>query len=67
MEFVGKVSKFAGEKDGYVYTRNGNPTISVSEHRVAMLQGGVEAMTPMSGHAAQLCYTGALVNMHSFG
>ncbi|KAG4429730.1 hypothetical protein IFR05_014781 [Cadophora sp. M221] len=46
-------SKFAWEKDGYVYTRMGNPTISVFEQRMAMLEGGVGAVATASGHAAQ--------------
>ncbi|KAK1478504.1 hypothetical protein CCUS01_04850 [Colletotrichum cuscutae] len=46
-------SKFAWSKDGYVYTRMGNPTNSVFETRMAMLEGGVGAVAAASGHAAQ--------------
>lgn len=46
-------SKFAWAKDGYVYTRMGNPTISVLETRLAALEGGVGAVATASGHAAQ--------------
>lgn len=46
-------SKFAWSKDGYVYTRMGNPTNKVFEDRMAMLEGGVGAVATASGHAAQ--------------
>jgi len=38
---------------GYVYTRLGNPTVSVLEERVAALEGGRAAVAASSGHAAQ--------------
>lgn len=47
--------KFAWSKDGYVYTRMGNPTNNVFEQRMAMLEGGVGAVATASGHAAQVC------------
>jgi O-acetylhomoserine/O-acetylserine sulfhydrylase len=46
-------SKFAWSKDGYVYTRMGNPTNTVFENRMAMLEEGVGAVATASGHAAQ--------------
>jgi O-acetylhomoserine/O-acetylserine sulfhydrylase len=46
-------SKFAWSKEGYVYTRMGNPTNAVFENRMAMLEGGVGAVATASGHAAQ--------------
>lgn len=49
-------SKFAWSKDGYVYTRMGNPTNSVFEQRMAMLEGGVGAVATASGHAAQVSF-----------
>jgi O-acetylhomoserine (thiol)-lyase len=39
---------------GYIYTRIGNPTVSVLEERVAALEGGRGAVAAASGHAAQL-------------
>lgn len=45
--------KFAWSKEGYVYTRMGNPTNTVFEQRMAMLEGGVGAVAAASGHAAQ--------------
>ena len=38
---------------GYIYTRIGNPTVSVLEERVASLEGGRGAVAAASGHAAQ--------------
>jgi O-acetylhomoserine/O-acetylserine sulfhydrylase len=46
-------SKFAWSKEGYVYTRMGNPTTSIFEQRMAMLEGGAGAVATASGHAAQ--------------
>ena len=46
--------KFAWSKDGYVYTRMGNPTNTIFETRMAMLEGGVGALATASGHAAQV-------------
>jgi O-acetylhomoserine (thiol)-lyase len=40
------------EAEGYRYTRIGNPTNSVVEQRVAMLEGGIDALTCSSGQAA---------------
>ena len=38
---------------GYVYSRIGNPTVSVLEERLANLEGGRAAVAAASGHAAQ--------------
>jgi O-acetylhomoserine (thiol)-lyase len=40
------------EAEGYRYTRIGNPTNSVLEQRVAMLEGGVDALAVSSGQTA---------------
>ena len=40
------------EAEGYRYTRIGNPTNSVVEQRVAMLEGGIDALTCSSGQTA---------------
>lgn len=32
--------RFAGQEGGYIYTRLGNPTVSVLENKVAALEGG---------------------------
>ena len=38
---------------GYLYSRIGNPTVSVLEERLANLEGGRAAIAAASGHAAQ--------------
>lgn len=38
---------------GYIYSRLGNPTVSVLEERIAALEGGRGAIATGSGHAAQ--------------
>ena len=42
----------AGEEEGFVYTRIGNPTNDVLERRIASLDGGVAAVSFGSGMAA---------------
>ncbi|PPI23888.1 O-acetylhomoserine aminocarboxypropyltransferase [Rathayibacter sp. AY1B5] len=44
--------RFAGEDEGYLYTRNGNPTTEEVERRLADLEGGAEAILVASGQAA---------------
>ena len=44
------------ETEGYRYTRIGNPTNAVLEQRVAMLEGGIDALSCSSGQTA-LYYT----------
>ena len=43
---------FAGESDGYIYTRIGNPTIDALERQIAVLENGVGAIAVASGMAA---------------
>ncbi|MDP2423828.1 MAG: aminotransferase class I/II-fold pyridoxal phosphate-dependent enzyme, partial [Bacteroidales bacterium] len=43
---------FAGENDGYIYTRIGNPTIGALESLVAELENGVGGIAVSSGMAA---------------
>src|SRR5579872_283715 len=40
------------EAEGFRYSRISNPTVAVLERRVALLEGGVEAMAVGSGQAA---------------
>src|ERR1700746_1946871 len=40
------------EVEGYRYTRIGNPTVDVLERRVAMLEGGIDALAVASGQTA---------------
>lgn len=56
---------FAGEKEGYVYTRIGNPTQSALEREIAFLENGESAVAFGSGMAAissiilSLCKSGS--------
>lgn len=44
--------RFAGTNDGYIYSRVGNPTVSVLEKRMASLEGGEAAIATSSGIGA---------------
>ncbi len=44
--------RFAGEESGYVYSRLGNPTVTMFEQRMAQLEGGEMALGFASGMAA---------------
>jgi cystathionine gamma-synthase/methionine-gamma-lyase len=43
---------FGGEIDGYVYTRHGNPTVSIFEQAMCAVEGGATARAYGSGMAA---------------
>ncbi len=43
---------FAGDSDGFIYTRLGNPTVRILEDAVAQLEGGFGGMAVASGMAA---------------
>ena len=43
---------FAGEQDGYIYTRMGNPTVAAMENAVAALEQGHKSLGCASGMAA---------------
>lgn len=43
---------FAGESDGYIYTRIGNPTINTLERQIALLENGFGSIAVSSGMAA---------------
>lgn len=43
---------FSGEKEGFVYTRWGNPTQAALETRIAALEGGEAALATATGMAA---------------
>ncbi len=45
-------ARFAGEDDGYVYARYGNPTVSVFEERLRLLEGAEACYGVSSGMAA---------------
>ena len=42
------------EKEGFIYSRLTNPTVSTLQARIAELEGGVGATCTASGHSAQL-------------
>ena len=44
--------RFAGEEDGYIYSRLGNPTVTMLEERMAALENGEAALAFGSGMAA---------------
>jgi methionine-gamma-lyase len=44
--------RFAGEADGYIYTRLGNPTIATLERQVAELENGFAGIATASGMGA---------------
>lgn len=52
---------FAGELDHYVYSRYGNPTVSVFEERLRMIEGAPAAFATASGMAAVFTSLGALL------
>lgn len=45
-------ARFLGEEEGYVYSRLGNPTVSVLEERIAALENGERGLAFASGMAA---------------
>lgn len=55
---------FALKEPGYIYTRIHNPTVTVFEERVALLEGGVGALAVASGMAA---ITLAILNIAEAG
>jgi O-succinylhomoserine sulfhydrylase len=44
--------RFKGEQDGYIYTRYSNPTLTMFETRMALLEGAEVARSTASGMAA---------------
>lgn len=45
-------ARFAGQEDGYIYTRLGNPTQAAVEAKMATLENGEAALTTSSGMGA---------------
>src|SRR6202008_3697391 len=52
---------FAGEIDRYVYSRYGNPTVSMFEERLRLIEGAPAAFATASGMAAGFSSLGALL------
>ncbi len=44
--------RFAGEEDGYIYSRFSNPTVNMFEERMALIEGAEAARATASGMAA---------------
>lgn len=44
--------RFSGEQPGYYYSRMGNPTLTALEERLALLEGGGDAVVTSSGMGA---------------
>lgn len=51
-DFAQARDRFAGDEDGYVYTRAGNPTNASLERKLAELERGRDAVVVASGQAA---------------
>ncbi len=47
-------ARFAGEDEGFVYTRFANPTVRMFEERLASLEGGEDCLATSSGMSAIL-------------
>ncbi len=45
-------NRFAGEEEGYIYSRLGNPTVKLLEDKMALLEEGEDATIYGSGMAA---------------
>ena len=54
-------ARFTGEDPGYVYSRYGNPTVSVFEDRLALLEGAEKCFATASGMAAVFAALGSQV------
>lgn len=54
-------ARFKGEDDGYIYSRYGNPTNSMFEQRMCVLEGAEDARSTASGMAAVTAAIGCQV------
>ncbi|WP_321389208.1 methionine gamma-lyase [Emcibacter sp.] len=48
-------ARFAGEQEGFIYTRLGNPTLNQLEEKLAVLEGAEACLTTGSGMGAISC------------
>ncbi len=53
---------FAGEQERYIYSRYGNPTVSVFEERLRLLEGAEACLATASGMAAVFASLASLVS-----
>jgi methionine-gamma-lyase len=56
---------FSGEKEGYIYTRLGNPTVNALEESIAALENGAGGMATATGMAAITTVFLALLEEHA--
>ena len=56
--------RFAGQEDGYIYSRLGNPTTGQLERKIALLEGGEDCIAFSSGMGA---ISGTLLSLLSSG
>lgn len=56
-------ARFSGEEEGYVYSRLGNPTVTVLENKIASLENGEKGLAFASGMAAISSVLVALTKM----
>jgi O-succinylhomoserine sulfhydrylase len=56
-------ARFAGEEQGFVYSRYGNPTLEILERRLALIEGAEKAHVTASGMAA--VFTGLLCHLRA--
>lgn len=56
---------FSGARQGYAYSRFGNPTVDVLARTLAELEGGAGALVTSSGNAAALCAVTASLHERS--
>jgi len=56
-------ARFAGEDEGFVYSRFANPTVRMFEQRLASLEGGEDCLATSSGMAAILATCLATLRM----
>ena len=56
--------RFAGQEDGFIYSRLGNPTVSQLEQKIALLEGGEDCVAFSSGMGA---ISGTLLSLLSAG
>jgi len=54
-------ARFNGDDDGYVYSRYGNPTVSMFQERMCLLEGAEDARATASGMAAVAAAIGCQV------
>src|SRR5690554_5835121 len=57
-------NRFAGEEEGFIYTRLGNPTVKALEERIAVLEKGEAGLAFSSGMAAVSATVIALTKAH---